>query len=317
LTRAWGSTTLALICGVLAMNIYLDSQASSANIAGWHIQSVAFSDAKDSFLNGVRAQIVVVSDLQKKPVRLVVGVNPQWCPDGSKIAFVGFRGSDARSEIFTINPDGSGKKQLTKKEGGTGTGMPSWSADGKRIAFVVSGRDSKGPEIYVMGEDGTNPQFVTPGMYPHWSPNGSRLVFYRDAKSNAQRSSVWVVNLDGSGATAITDESSASLFPEWTRDGKIVFASNRSGRFAIYRMNPDGSGLEDLFSSKDSDFMWPTVSPDGKQLVVAATKLADSHDIRGHFASGARMKIEVVKLDSPENPMMVADGAHPSVLWTP
>ncbi len=298
------------------MNIRLASQTSSRGSADWHIQSVAFSDAKDSFLHGAGAQIFVVSDLQKKPVRLAVGVNPQWCPDGSKITFVGFHGNDARSEIFTINPDGSGRKQLTRKKGGTGTGMPSWSADGKRIAFVVSARDGNDPEIYVMREDGTNPQFVTRGVYPHWSPDGRKLVFQRGAKNKPQRSSIWVVNSDGSGAAAITDEASASMFPEWTRDGKIVFASNRSGRFAIYQVNPDGSGLERVLFSNDSDFVWPTVSPDAKQLVVVATKWADSNDMSGGLAAGASMKIEAVKLNSSQNPVTIANGAHPSVLWT-
>ncbi len=83
--------------------------------------------------------------------------SPAFSPDGRQIAFMG-RAHD-RWEVFVMNADGSGRRQLT--QGDTGEGQPSnsvapaWSPDGSQIAFLT---DRDGPwRIYVMGQDGSHP----------------------------------------------------------------------------------------------------------------------------------------------------------------
>ena len=39
--------------------------------------------------------------------------NPTWSPDGSQIAFDGYRGLYEASEIYAINVDGSGERRIT------------------------------------------------------------------------------------------------------------------------------------------------------------------------------------------------------------
>jgi Tol biopolymer transport system component len=64
--------------------------------------------------------------------------DPRWSPDGSKIAFIGALGGSPNSqEIFVMNADGTGTRQLThiainyKIYNIHGTSMQ-WSADGKK-----------------------------------------------------------------------------------------------------------------------------------------------------------------------------------------
>ena len=65
-----------------------------------------------------------------------------------KIVFTSDR--DGNSEIYVMNPDGSGQTRLTNN--GAIDADPVWSPDGTKIAFW-SERD--GPaEIYVMNADG-------------------------------------------------------------------------------------------------------------------------------------------------------------------
>jgi Tol biopolymer transport system component len=50
------------------------------------------------------------------------------------------------------------------------------------------------------------------------------------------------MNSDGSSQTRITNEKADDIWPSWSADGKkIVFMSNRTGRFEIFVMNVDGS----------------------------------------------------------------------------
>ncbi len=59
---------------------------------------------------------------------------PSWSPDGKRIAFYSDRSGSY--QVWTIRPDGSGLKQLTDLEEGSGN-FPVWSPDGVRVAFAV------------------------------------------------------------------------------------------------------------------------------------------------------------------------------------
>ncbi len=81
--------------------------------------------------------------------------SPTFSPDGQKIAFMGRVHN--RWEIWIMNADGSGRRQLTGRNhgqpGSPSNVAPAWSPDGKQIAFL-SNRD--GPwRIYVMEVDGS------------------------------------------------------------------------------------------------------------------------------------------------------------------
>ena len=59
-------------------------------------------------------------------------VGPVWSPAGRTIAFENLR--DGNSEIYLINADGSGQRNLTRNP--ARDFAPAWSPDGRRIAFV-------------------------------------------------------------------------------------------------------------------------------------------------------------------------------------
>jgi TolB protein len=54
--------------------------------------------------------------------------------------------------------------------------------------------------------------------------------------------------------------------------GMIAFASDRSGDWEVYAMNPDGSGTVNLTNSQSSDEQMPTWSPDRSQLAFTSNR---------------------------------------------
>ena len=57
---------------------------------------------------------------------------PDWSPDGSKIVFISER--NRRSEVFTMNADGSDQRSLSSISGLSGI-RAKWSPDGRQIVF--------------------------------------------------------------------------------------------------------------------------------------------------------------------------------------
>jgi uncharacterized repeat protein (TIGR01451 family) len=86
--------------------------------------------------------------------------SPDWSPDGTRIVFGSWHGSDG--QIWVMNADGSAQTQLTH---GGADEYPTWSPDGTLIAF-----DSDGG-IHVMDADGSGViQLETQGSQPDWQP---------------------------------------------------------------------------------------------------------------------------------------------------
>jgi imidazolonepropionase-like amidohydrolase/Tol biopolymer transport system component len=94
------------------------------------------------------------------------------------------------------------------------------SPDGRTIAFDLLG------DIYTMPISGGRPARVTSGlawdMQPRFSPDGRQLAFTSDRGGG---DNIWVMNADGSGARAITQENFTLLNnPTWSPDGRFIAA---------------------------------------------------------------------------------------------
>jgi len=290
---------IVILLFVLNLLVPTDS-AQQGTQNSWSVGSLAYDAGHWTMTNEWIFEVFVVDPQHPKPKSLTLGSKPEWSPDGKKIVFCYFE-KGRKPELYTIDPDGSDRKQLTRAKGGTGACSPSWSPDGSKIAY--SAQDGSHWAVWVVNSDGTGSQRITEGQEPRWSPDGKRLAFFRSRGGAGTKSTVWTVNMDGSQATQIGEEGFVSWEPSWTADGRVLFASNREGKSAIYIAQPDGTNLRQFAHSAAYDLFAPVLSPDGKLLVVDA--------VAGHNGS----EILLVDLGGQNKPQQLATGTHPSVRW--
>jgi Tol biopolymer transport system component len=197
------------------------------------------------------------------------GSNAQYLPLIAKprprlLAFVSDRdGQDTNSEIYVMNPDGSGQTNLTKHPAADGD--PQWSPDGTKIAFV-SYRENTGVQgaIYVVKADGSGVVGLT-GLQndrPRWSPDGSKIAFVSRRDGNHE---IYVMNADGTNQRRLTNNTWIDDDPAWSPDGTKIafFASSSQGR-VIKVMNADGSDQKQLVGDIVNGA--PQWSPDGTKI---------------------------------------------------
>jgi Tol biopolymer transport system component len=174
---------------------------------------------------------------------------PCWSSDDSQIAFLSFRET---LDIFMMDADGS--NIIVVYDSGFHDSDLHYS-NGK----IVFTRNS---QIWMIDEDGTEAIQVTDpsragewgnavlpfGDYdPNLSPDGNRIVFERlvDDEISHGNYNIYVINLDGSGETAITDTGYTQGLPVWSNSGErivyLVGAIGNEGKYDIYIMNSDGS----------------------------------------------------------------------------
>ena len=95
-------------------------------------------------------------------------------PDGTKIVFSAPQfGPPRSSNVYTINTDGTGLRQLTRSSGGTiNNGANSWSPDGRKISFISNRDGAIG--VYTMNADGSGVKKLTKEPGSHLSAWGSQ-----------------------------------------------------------------------------------------------------------------------------------------------
>ena len=150
--------------------------------------------------------------------------DPDWSPDGSKIAFRSTR-DNQNSEIYVVNIDGSGLTRLTISGGYDG--WPDWSPDGQLIAYYSErdGIQTVAPSAAaslaetsenVMGRShpmrtgvSIGPLWSTSsGVAPSWSPDGTKIIY-------ASLGEIYVMGFTEGGTDQLTFNGKEDSFPNW------------------------------------------------------------------------------------------------------
>ncbi len=184
---------------------------------------------------------------------------PGWTPAGEIVFYAENAGE--RADLFIMAADGSNVRQLTRTPKAA-EGYPSASPDGKSIAYE-SDAAAGNFDIWLMNANGFNPRRITSDrardVAPAWSPDGQSIVFMSDRDN--REFDLYRMNADGTGVTRLT-RGGTNWFPQFSPDGNNI--ALHVGRDVHVRA--EGGALTRL-TTDPANGMYPSWSPDGKQLV--------------------------------------------------
>ncbi|HYG10504.1 MAG TPA: hypothetical protein VD835_11190 [Pyrinomonadaceae bacterium] len=207
--------------------------------------------------------------------------SPAWSPDGSKIAFAGFRENDG-SHIYLINPDGTGLQRLPISDASVKSeSSPAWSPDGTRIAFV--GESESGYDIYTASLDGAVTRVTFTNEFkgnPAYSPDGSRIAFDTGETISA-------VNAGGGAISVLTSAGDSNVTPAYSPDGtliafrRVIIIRDENGSVvdreeSIYVMQADGTNVTKLNApGENPDWQRVQVQPPPPPVKTPAERISD------------------------------------------
>jgi Tol biopolymer transport system component len=200
---------------------------------------------------------------QPSPLVLVASDQAEWpaiARQGNRLAYIRNTNDDNIWRLRVAEGKAAPLIHSTRREF-----EPRLSPDGSKIVYTS---DRSGPtQIWLANADGSGATQLTSlggslNSGPHWSPDGQRIVFLSNVEGQLE---VYLVGIDGGPPVRLTHHPAHDSSASFSRDGKwIYFASDRSGRFEVWKMppNPKASPVQ---VTRNGGFA-PIESLDGKYL---------------------------------------------------
>jgi eukaryotic-like serine/threonine-protein kinase len=239
----------------------------------WLVYAGAGVASRDILLRGVGGQNVINLTADS----FDDDDQPAFSPDGQWIVF---RSERDGGGLFLMGRTGEALRRLTR------FGYhPAWSPDGRQIAFVTENvglnpqnMDSSS-ELWVLDiEAGAMRRLesVIDAVAPSWSPNGSRISYFRRRADDAGVSGIWTVAVAEDTSAPVTDGAHLEWNPVWAHDGMhLYFASDRAGSMNLWRVPIDEAtgavrGVAEPIITPATSLAHISVSRDGTRLVYSS-----------------------------------------------
>ena len=240
-----------------------------------YVGKIAF----DRTISGQR-DIFIMTAAGSNQVNLTKGVGkhntvPSFSPNGAQIVFESDRKSV--SDLYIMQSEGSGVKRLTF-DGAVKT-SPHWSPDGKLIAYQRLSSSPTQFDLWTIKPDGTQATNRTKTAAfergASWGPDSKTLFFNTDLWGLPDLARL---TFGDPQWTRLTSSGEWNAGPMLSPDGtKLLFASNRSGAWHVYRMGSGGNPATVVQLTTGGDFNWNAVYVLGGTRIVFESNRKDNH----------------------------------------
>ena len=217
-------------------------------------------------------------------------------PTTARIVFFSLR--DDNSEIYTMAPDGSQQRNLTKHP--SADREPVWSPTGEHILFAS---DRTGIlDLYLMDPNGANVRKVfrvsAQRKHPSWSSDGKRIAYVK-------RQVIYIATIDGETEEQIAKVGERGGSPAWSPDGsELAFVRKEPDGYQLVLINVQTLAEKMLFPQAGQWIYNPSWSPDGSKIAFSwRDEATDTNTVYGINRDGSGRQ----KLFSP--------GRRP--IWSP
>lgn len=199
------------------------------------------------------------------------GFDPNWSPDGERIAFSRFSNSPTYPSSWIMNSDGSEVKAIKNSRGYPLPGQfPELLND--KLAYTCPGcPGSAFFELYVFDLDkGTNVELTNDHYYdnfPKWHPDGNRLYFLSNRGNDpGERSThlrLFIINEDKTGLKKVFDE--GNIYTSiWENSGyRIAYRKDKT----VYILNLNSGVITEVYTSEHAPNLYGW-SADGERLLI-------------------------------------------------
>jgi len=201
----------------------------------------------------------IVNGNGSNPYSLIGGSYRQtscrWNPSGNKLVYCSEYQYQGPSEIWTANPDGSAKVQLTNHNiDGYRQGEPVYSRSGNLIAYTNTVTNTSKSAVWVMNANGSGKHQITSGSSSQtpmfWWPDDSKIGY-------TQNGEVWLHNLSTG-----TDE---------------LLLSVGGGNIGWCDLSSDGTKL--VFDASDSHIWIGDVSSGSQEPDITVNLTGEAFDL--------------------------------------
>lgn len=255
----------------------------------------------DSREEGPQRYRLIVADADGANARVVTAspqplMSPAWSPDGRRLAYVSFEGSQSAIYVQTLR---TGTRQRASARAGI-NGAPAFSPDGRMLALTLS-QEEGNVDVYtldlatqVLRRITENPAIDTE---PVWDRSGRNIYFTSDRAGGPQ---IYRVAAEPGGRVErVTFEGSYNARPRVSPDGgslAVVHLDRDNYRIAVVDID---TGLTQVLSRGALDES-PSFAPNG-DTVIYATRAGGEGVLASVSTDGRiRQQIESVEGDVRE-----------------
>lgn len=178
--------------------------------------------------------------------------------------------NDNSGQVFSCKADGTEQRPFSTRSGVITSilGVSCSPRNGKIL--LTSPVSQSNPQLLIANIDGSEAKFLqnaTTDWYPVLSPSGAEVLFSQRIPQG-NRSTISVINTDGSNLRRIADNMHNEATPVFSNDGKKVAYYTDMDEIAV--VNTDGTGYQVIadnaagHNDNSSILSW---SPDGNEIV--------------------------------------------------